>query len=223
MAGDYPLHSGRSLDANWEVLKSKEEGEGEGNHDEGSGSGSGGLRVTLHGGQYPFNSKGGRKQVAVIEFVCDRDRTGLEGLEGDTAAVLLAEKGEAAADDDGDNDDDEGGDTPGHNDDDDDDDKDNEKENKKSLRFISYGPTTSKSAADTDTLRLQWRTKHACKASGSKDDDDKTSSPKPKGNHWGFFTWLVIMYVYRYYTIFPPPLFFIPPLTTIPKTNPSFF
>lgn len=37
-----------------------------------------GVRVELHGGVYPPL---GEKQKAVVEFICDKDKTGLEGQE----------------------------------------------------------------------------------------------------------------------------------------------
>ena len=53
-------------------------------------------------------------------------------------------------------------------------------------RFISFRQAT---------LRLDWRTKYACLSSSdnpSKDKDDSQSSPSTK--HWGFLTWLIIMF-----------------------------
>lgn len=42
-------------------------------------AGKEGLRLTLNGGLYDKV-----KQKAVVEFICDRDRTGLEGEKGET-------------------------------------------------------------------------------------------------------------------------------------------
>jgi hypothetical protein len=53
-----------------------------------------GIRLELNGGRHPWDDKNGRKQQAVIEFICDKDRTGLEGLEGKEK-----EKTRGAADD----------------------------------------------------------------------------------------------------------------------------
>ncbi|KAI9789545.1 MAG: hypothetical protein M1816_005952 [Peltula sp. TS41687] len=180
VAGDF-VHHGKALDAVWEVWrksgKEKEKG-GDGKDGEEEG-----LRVTLRGGQYPFGEQSGRKQMAVVEFVCDKLRTGLEGLvDGEEkekmegVRVLEEEKNSGDDDDEPDHDED-GKDRKGDDD-------------KTSLRFISYGPSTSKNEAptDTDVLRLQWRTKHACKAS---EQDDK---PDHASNHWGFFTWMVIIW-----------------------------
>jgi len=41
---------------------------------------------------------------------------------------------------------------------------------------------------DTDILRLQWRTKHAC-------EDSKREQDAENGQRWGFFTWFIIVYV----------------------------
>lgn len=62
-----------------------------------------GLRVTLNGGLYDKT-----KQQAVVEFICDPDRTGLEGDEGAKEKREDEKKGEK------------------------------EKEKEKSLKFISY-------------------------------------------------------------------------------------
>lgn len=44
-----------------------------------------GVRVELHGGVYPDDN--GKKQKAVVEFICDKDKTGLEGQERDGKAI----------------------------------------------------------------------------------------------------------------------------------------
>jgi hypothetical protein len=155
-----------------------------------------GLRAELHGGRFPFDdSKNGQEQQAIIEFVCDKDRTGLEG----------SEDGEKNTDD-GKDDKDDGGKKGDDKDDggkkgdekDDDGKKKEDKEerlrrreddkkdgDKKSLRFLSYKVEDGKKdKKDTiKTLRLEWRTKHACE-----DAPDDTAS-----SHWGFFTWTFIM------------------------------
>lgn len=40
-----------------------------------------GVRVELHGGVYPPDKDQGKEQKAVVEFICDKDKTGLEGQE----------------------------------------------------------------------------------------------------------------------------------------------
>lgn len=140
-----------------------------------------GLRLTLKGGAYPLEGSNKRDQKAVIEFLCDPE---LEGTEGEWAAGEEYEGG---------------------------------KEEKRSLagdagllgrdgvvgleqgeeqlvkegaalKFVSYGE--EKGGDGEDVLRLEWRTKYACEASY---DEEKSGS-------WGFFTWLLIMYVHL-----PPP------------------
>lgn len=197
IAGDF-VHQGRPLDAVWEEVERRPKKDDDGDKKEG---GEEGLKVVLHGGQYLFEN-GRRKQTAVVEFVCDRERTGLEGLVKGEEALEVFEEEEEEGDNGGeDNGGEDEGDKPGHEDGDDD--GDDGKDDKKSLRFISYGPSTSKGEENTDTLRLQWRTKHACRAS---DEQKEKPKPNPSSKHWGFFTWLVIMYV-----LFQPsqkPLFF---------------
>jgi hypothetical protein len=102
-----------------------------------------GVRVVLNGGLYP-DDKTGRKQSAIIDFICDPDREGLEGLDGEEYD-----------------------------------------ENKSSLKFISYGDDKNNDE-NMDTLHLEWRTKHVCKRSEKEIDES---------NHWGFFTWLFVLYV----------------------------
>jgi len=52
-----------------------------------------------------------------------------------------------------------------------------------SLSFDSYDT----SGKDEDVLKLIWRTRHAC-------EDTKREEDEAKKNHWGFFTWFIIMY-----------------------------
>jgi hypothetical protein len=53
-----------------------------------------------------------------------------------------------------------------------------------SLTFLKYVTTAEKE----DVLYLEWRTKYACEKTNKEQD------PK-RGEHWGFFTWFIIMYV----------------------------
>lgn len=48
--------------------------------------------------------------------------------------------------------------------------------------FVSYGAPEGE---ETDVLRLEWRTRHAC--------EDDVSGEKGKGGHWGVFTWFILM------------------------------
>ncbi|CAG8922817.1 unnamed protein product [Penicillium salamii] len=93
-----------------------------------------GLRVKLAGGEYKgeANDQKAKKAAAVIEFQCDRERSGLEGLhtlsEPEPKERRRREEEQ----------------TP--------------KTNTSSLQFKSFGPTDD----DTYVLRLDWRTKYAC-------------------------------------------------------------
>ena len=49
------------------------------------------------------------------------------------------------------------------------------------LKFLSYG---RESGSDVETLRLEWKTKYVC-----------AEASEGKSASWGFFTWLLIMYV----------------------------
>lgn len=101
-----------------------------------------------------------RKQKAIIEFVCDKSRTGLEGLvnERDLYEERKTKREEEKADDPT---------TP-------------------SLVFESY--SADKKDSSVDILRLTWTTEHAC-------EDAKEQKDAENRNHWGFFTWFVLMYV----------------------------
>lgn len=205
IAGDF-VHHGKPLNAQWTRLKTSSSN---------ADSEKEGLRVELHGGEYPFEQKHAKPQKAIIEFLCDRDRTGLEGLvEGDGKGQAETEESIAAStsvsdrrsvsaknarndaldgsasvlDDDrkGQDDDDDGDHQKG---DDEDDDDEDDQDDGKSLKFIRYGPTSED--INEDTLRLEWRTRYACE--GIKDEDgDSGRSPSGSG-HWGLFTWFIIM------------------------------
>ena len=51
-----------------------------------------------------------------------------------------------------------------------------------SLKFIDYDTK----GEDEDVLYLLWKTRHACEATKREEDEAKK-------NHWGFFTWFIIM------------------------------
>jgi len=75
IAGDISHYGGSAdgLDAQWRLLSQSEATADEGKE---------GLRLTLKGGRFPLEKKPGmdrKDQQAIIELVCDRDRTGLEG------------------------------------------------------------------------------------------------------------------------------------------------
>jgi hypothetical protein len=123
------------------------------------------VLVELHGGKFP-DEKSGRPQKAIIEFLCDKERSGNEGFE-DSKAISDAgdaEILEKRKDKDG---------------------KDSELPNLDkghSLKYVSY-----QSEGDTDVLRLKWKTKYACE--DAVDDPENDS----KGGGWGFFTWFIII------------------------------
>lgn len=130
-----------------------------------SDAGKEGLRLIMNGG-YDKDRK--RAQRAVVEFLCDKTRDGLEynwspeDKYDDNAAEDRRRDEKNSGDEEAE---------PEPVDD----------ENGPSLRFISY--ETDK--GDVDTLHLTWRTRYACE--GSKDEQDSSDS------HWGFFTWFIIM------------------------------
>jgi hypothetical protein len=147
IAGDLLDFGGKALDAQWTLLS---------NSPSHSDSQKEGLRVELNGGIYEKKA-----QKAIVELICDRNRTGLEH-DFDPEDKYLNEKRKR---------DEEKGDQPAV---------------EPSLTFLEYD--TSK---ETDILRLQWKTKYACENSRNEDSGDKSQ-------HWGFFTWFIIMLVIPY-------------------------
>ncbi|KAH8698894.1 autophagy-related protein 27 [Talaromyces proteolyticus] len=137
-----------------------------------------GVRIKLAGGEiHEINKpKGkGKPASAVIEFQCDPNRTGLEGLttteDGDDGDDNAEEKRRIRRDDDEKNDDDKKGeeDAPTNTD--------------KSLVFKSFGLVDDKAYI----LRLDWKTKYACENYLSDNPSESSSG------HWGFFTWFIII------------------------------
>ncbi|GIK04804.1 hypothetical protein Aspvir_008899 [Aspergillus viridinutans] len=141
------------------------------------GDGQEGLLLKLAGGQYVDKDKKKKDARAVIEFQCDPDRSGLEGLasvedgsseEEETRRRLVVREDEG----------------------DEDKDKDKEKTDpndgsdpSRSLQFESFGPADD----DSYELKLKWRTRYAC--------DNYARDRKGDGSsHWGFFTWLIIIF-----------------------------
>ena len=182
IAGTYTTYSGRTIDAKYELLGSSKSN---------SDSGKEGLRAILHGGRLPFDDKkNGLDQRAIIEFVCDKERTGLEG----------DESGGKSGDKDGDKKDDDKKDGDKKNDGKKDDDKKEEKkedvskrdsgskdkceDSDASLRFCGYKVENLEKDAQARTLRLEWRTKYACA---------DVPPEKSASSHWGFFGWFFIM------------------------------
>ncbi|KAL2220906.1 autophagy protein Atg27 [Thermoascus aurantiacus ATCC 26904] len=138
-----------------------------------------GLLIKMSGGEYKDESGKKKDAGAVIEFQCDPDRTGLEGLQdiqdakrkkkrqAAAMAVAMADEGSGNGN----------GNGNGTNEDLNDDDPN------KSLKFVSFGPGDDNSYV----LKLDWRTKYACD-NYVRDNKDNQSS-----GHWGFFTWLIII------------------------------
>ncbi|KAI5292581.1 hypothetical protein KEM52_006237 [Ascosphaera acerosa] len=170
IAGNYESYPGFELDPAVARLKSQDPA-------------TEGLSVELHGGQYPFDSANGRRQKAVIQLMCDRTRTGLEGVASEVGgrdqddeqktsrnATVASRSAEARGEAEAGPNDDAGQDKSGSD------------EALPSLQFISYGPVE-----EMDVLRLNWRTKYACE--DYKDD----TSPSSGSGAWGFFSWLIII------------------------------
>ncbi|KAF2124664.1 autophagy protein-like protein Atg27 [Dothidotthia symphoricarpi CBS 119687] len=171
IAGTYKTQTGRELEAKFERLRSSKSN---------SDAGREGVRVELHGGRLPFDDKkNGLDQRAIVEFVCDKERTGLEGDEKDD--------GEHESDP---KDDDKGGDDKKG------DGKKEEKlrrredggkgkceDNDHSLRFCGYEEESIAKDKNVKTLRLEWRTQYACEDAPAED----------AGSHWGFFGWFFII------------------------------
>lgn len=175
IAGDLHEHGGGYLDPKVTRLKTS---------DSTSDSKKEGVRIALYGGKHQLGS-GGREQRAIIEMVCS-DKKGTEGEwnpsddkyeqvppetegygDGNSAAARLRRA------------DDEGGDGG----------KEHQllKENA-ALLFDSYGPMADN--GNVDVLRLTWHTELACE--GRRDGGGSGDS---QSQHWGFFTWLVILWV----------------------------
>lgn len=168
IAGELQDHGGGALDPKFTRLKSSEST---------ADAQKEGVRIVVYGGRHPQQSSG-REQRAIIEMLCDKDRTGKEGEwnpKDDKYEVVPEEASEDGAARwrkraDGD----EG---------------DGKSEHQllmpnASLIFDSYGPMADN--GNVDVLRLTWHTKYACE--GLPADE----YPK-KSEHWGFFTWLVIL------------------------------
>lgn len=133
-----------------------------------------GFRLEIHGLKYP-NTKQGIKHKAVIEFLCQNKAE--EREERDLAPMRRAEVA-IEDDDDGDVEDhsatgEEADDGHGGR-----------------LKYIDFAVVD-----ETRVLSLEWRTKYAC------EDSKGGDGSKTKSSHWGFFTWLIIMYAY------PSPIF----------------
>ncbi|KAH0523202.1 hypothetical protein TsFJ059_008245 [Trichoderma semiorbis] len=168
------------------------------NSDSNSDSQKEGLRLVLKGGKHPLTGPVSerRTQKAVIEFLCDPEKT---GTEGEWASEDEYEKAPStrrrAEDDKGDKkekDDDKSGEDGDKDKDKDDDGKQDSaiehqlKNENAALIWEDYAKEK-----DADVLRLTWYTKHACeKRDGGKDEDKE---PSDSSASWGFFAWFVII------------------------------
>jgi hypothetical protein len=112
------------------------------------------LRVELNGGIYE-----GRKQKAVVDFICDEELTGDEGNLDPEDKYQSKMRQLVSRDDAGTN------------------------GTSSSLRWESYAADPAND--QVDLLRLQWKTKYACK------DQRDVGNGETKG--WGFFTWFILM------------------------------
>ncbi|KAJ4373376.1 type II membrane protein [Neocucurbitaria cava] len=171
IAGTYQTQAGRSMEPKFELLR---------NSKSNSDAAKEGLRIELHGGRYPFDDKkNGVDQQAIIEFVCDKDRTGLEGDEKDDGEVVEPPK-EGDKEDDNKNGDEKKEERLRRRD-------TNEKgkceDSDRSLRFCGYQDEKTDKDKTIRTLRLEWRTQYACEDAPVQDG----------GSHWGFFGWFFIM------------------------------
>ncbi|KAF2843757.1 hypothetical protein M501DRAFT_994786 [Patellaria atrata CBS 101060] len=166
IAGNFETTSGGSIDPKITRLKTSSSS---------ADTKKEGVRVELHGGKWVDPSKHTIKQKAIIEFLCDPDRTGLEEAEED--------KRPTEPSDDDDSSDTEKAKRRAENSEDDEDGSDNKKA---SLRFLSY-KTQGEGKDETGVLRLEWLTKHACE---KREDGNDAGGPS---DHWGFFTWFIII------------------------------
>ncbi|PHH65793.1 hypothetical protein CDD81_1520 [Ophiocordyceps australis] len=140
-----------------------------------------GLRLVLKGGKHPLDGPVNerREQRAVVEFLCDPNRTGDEGEweaedEYDKNAKLRAR---ADGDDDGDKNDGQDRSALEHQ----------LKKDNAALLWESF-----EDEKDAKVLRLTWHTKYACeKREDGGDSDDKGDGST--SSHWGFFTWFVVI------------------------------
>lgn len=147
--------------------------------DSGSDAKKEGVRLVLNGGKSSISGQD-RTQRAIVEMICDKNKTGKEGEwdpkddkyepgkeETEEEGGPAAEKRKRADGDEG---------------------KDAKSEHQllkpdSALIFDSYGPLSED--GKIDVLRLTWHTKYAC--------ENLPEDEYPSKQHWGFFTWLVIM------------------------------
>jgi hypothetical protein len=163
IAGSF-ASDGRQLDERFELLrnsKSHADSEREG------------FRAELHGGNFAKIDN-----QAIIEFVCDRNRTGLEENEIDDGKKE-PDSGDGDEGKDGDKEKDDKGQSLRRRGED-----SACGDSNASLRFCKYGIDELEAGKKIRTLRLEWRTKYAC---------EDTPAEPGESSSWGFFTWFIIM------------------------------
>ncbi|KAF2815750.1 uncharacterized protein BDZ99DRAFT_457715 [Mytilinidion resinicola] len=156
IAGDYKLQNGRDINAQWTLLRDSKS-----NHD----TNMEGLRGELHGGKYPFAGKKGIDQQAIVEFICDNDRTGLEGDETDDSDKEEDDEDKVRRNDDEDGDSKKG----------------------RSLQFWKYEEEEQDKGKKVGVLRLQWRTKYAC--------EDAKAEPGSSSGWGFFTWFIIILFL----------------------------
>ncbi|KAL4809206.1 autophagy-related protein 27 [Aspergillus unguis] len=129
----------------------------------------GGLEVKMSGGEYPVDGKK-KPAGADIQFLCDPEKSGLEGLVKEEPKKLRAREDE------------DGGDGEGDGDGDDKEPFLDGSDPNRSLQFKGFNKTED----DEYVLNLSWRTRYAC--------EDYADNRGSSSNHWGFFTWLIIIF-----------------------------
>lgn len=126
-----------------------------------------GLRLKIAGGAWrgEHNDQKAKDASAEIDFQCDPDRSGLEGISTKESQPEeeAAEEGQKRRRAEGD----ENG--------------DGEKASEQSLQYKSFGPNED----GVYVLKLEWRTRYAC--------DEYQKGKEASSNHWGFFTWMIII------------------------------
>ncbi|KAF3395615.1 Autophagy-related protein 27 [Talaromyces pinophilus] len=135
-----------------------------------------GVRVKISGGTIPEPElKKKYPASAIIDFQCDPNRTGLEGLKNDDDLDQATDSKLRRRED---SDEGKDGDKEG---------EDKPAPKTSSLTFQSFNLVDDKEGF---VLRLDWKTKYAC-------EDYKRENPGSGGGsgggHWGFFTWLIII------------------------------
>ncbi|KAL6411177.1 hypothetical protein AUP68_04875 [Ilyonectria robusta] len=155
-----------------------------------------GLRLVLKGGKHhPIGqpSTSVREQRAIVEFICDRNKTGTEGewdAEDKYDAKKFRLRDEEKKEDGDKKDDDKGKEGDGKDGDDKKEgDTDDEKEHQLKNKDASLIWESFTAEKDADVLRLTWYTQYACE---SRDDNGSGDDGGEKGS-WGFFTWFIII------------------------------